>query len=222
VNRRRGPRHHHERHRARRDFWRAWREEQRRRWEAGEAPQRGPGFPGPPGPVPRDWREFFHDYMGAWPEDHWAFGGRRFSPWHQGLESFNPFVASLLSKGGGLLPLLVLNLLAQQPRYGNEIMDRIAEATGGSWMANPGAIYPLMTLLERQGLIEGRWDDPRKRTVRMYQLTEIGEQELDRLTAIVQPKLEEAIEVLQRLAADLDSDESDQATDSNGGKDTHD
>ena len=93
------------------------------------------------------WRQFFHDFTGAWPEQHWALGGRRFRPWHQGVDNFNPFVASLLSKGGGLLPLLVLVLLEQQPRYGNELMELITERTSGQWLANPGAIYPLMNML---------------------------------------------------------------------------
>jgi PadR family transcriptional regulator PadR len=145
--------------------------------------------------------------MGAWPEEHWAFGGRRFSPWHQGQSSFNPFVASILSKGGGLLPLYVLHLLSQKPRYGNEIMDLITEQTAGQWGANPGAIYPLMNTLEEQGLIEGIWDDPTRRTVRVYHLTEYGDQELRRLKAIVRPKLVGAIKVMQNLVENLNTGE---------------
>jgi DNA-binding PadR family transcriptional regulator len=148
-------------------------------------------------------------YMGASPEEHWFFGGRRFSPWHQGMDTFNPFVATLLSKGGGLLPLYVLQLLSQKPRYGNEIMEMIAGRTGGQWVANPGAIYPLMTELEEVGLVEGVWEDPRKRTVRIYSLTERGVQELTRLKAIVRPKLAEAIEVLQGLMHDLNGEEDE-------------
>lgn len=165
---------------------------------------------GPPPPeIAHEWRTFFHQRMGEFPEDHWAFGGRRFSPWHQGDDAFNPFVASLLSKGGGLLPLLVLNSLAEQPRYGNEIMSLIAERTSGQAEANPGALYPLMNMLESRGYVRGEWEDPRKRTVRIYQLTEAGREELQRLKSIVLPKLEEAIEVLQNLARDLNGDEGD-------------
>jgi DNA-binding PadR family transcriptional regulator len=149
------------------------------------------------------WREFFHSFVGDWPERHWAFGGRRFRPWHQGEAAFNPLVASLLSKGGGLLPLYVLHLLSEAPRYGNQIMALLAERTGGMWAPNPGAIYPLMTLMEDQGLIHGRWEDPQKRTVRIYSLTKTGELELNRLGAIMHPKLKEAIDVLQKLSSDL-------------------
>lgn len=189
--------------RRRPNFWQAWHEEQHRWWEEHGSPEEGPRPPVPPPPMARAWRKFFHDYTGDWPEDHWALGGRRFSPWHQGIDRFNPFVASALSKGGGLLPLLVLVFLAQQPRYGNELMDLLAERTGGNWLANPGAIYPLMTMLEKQGLVEGEWPDPRKRTVRIYRLTAAGRQEMERLKAIVRPKLEEAAAVLGKLAQDL-------------------
>jgi DNA-binding PadR family transcriptional regulator len=192
----------------RRDFWRDWREERHRLGEAHEEPGfRGPHFP--PRQRARYWREFFHQFMGSWPEDHWAFGGRRFNPWHQGKDEFNPFVASMLSKGGGLLPLYVMHILAERPHYGNEIMERITQRTGGQWVSNPGAIYPLMGMLEQQGLVVGDWEDPRKRTIRIYRLTERGEQEMARLIAIVRPKLEEAIEVLEEIARDLNGGESD-------------
>lgn len=147
--------------------------------------------------------------MGTWPENHWAFRGRRFNPWHQGKDAFNPLVASLLSKGGGLLPLYVLHLLAQQPRYGNEIMEKLSERTNGQWVANPGAIYPLMTVLEEQGFIIGKWEDPVKRTVRIYEITELGKKELPRLKAVVLPKLEETLEVLENMADDLTGDDTE-------------
>lgn len=186
------------------DFWGAWREEQRRLWDEERDEVWEPETPLPPHlELMRTWREFFHTFMGDWPERHWAFGGRRFRPWHQGEAAFNPLVASVLSKGGGLLPLVVLHLLSEAPRYGNQIMALLAERTGGMWMANPGAIYPLMTLMEDQGLIQGHWEDPHKRTVRIYSLTETGKLELKRLSAIMRPKLQEAIEVLQNLASDL-------------------
>lgn len=194
----------------RKNFWRDWQAEQERFWKTHGGRQdhhHGPRFPGPE--MARAWRAFFHDFMGAWPEEHWAFSGRRFNPWHQGVDTFNPFVAGLLSKGGGLLPLYVMQLLSERPYYANELMSLISERTGRQWMANPGAIYPLMNHLERHGLIEGEWEDPRKRTVRVYHLTGAGIRELACLKSIVRPKLEEAIEVLQDLVDDLDDGADD-------------
>lgn len=192
------------------NFWLDWQAEQARFWEShgrGASGHPGTHFSGPE--LARTWRTFFRDFMGVWPEEHWAFGGRRFSPWHQGVDTFNPFVSSLLSKGGGLLPLYVLQLLAERPYYANELMGLITERTGRQWMANPGAIYPLMTQLEQHGLVAGEWEDPRKRTVRIYHLTETGTQELARLKSIVRPKLQEAIEVLQDLIQDLNVEVKD-------------
>lgn len=149
------------------------------------------------------WRQYFNSYMGANPEEHWLFGGRRFRPWHHGRSGFNPFVANVMSMGGGLLPVLVLQLIADEPRYGNEIMQLIRQRTAGQWVANPGAIYPLLTQMEGEGFITGEWDDPRKRTTRVYQITPEGEVELTRLKEIVQPKLSEAIMVLQDIENSL-------------------
>jgi len=228
-HKRRGKKHWHKRH----NFWHDWHEAQEGVGEEAPymEPPPGPPFKGPPfrpPPMVHAWRDFFHTFMGAWPEEHWAFGGRRFSPWHQGIDSFNPFVATLLSKGGGLLPLLVMHLLDQEPRYGNEIMELIAERTQGQWVANPGAIYPLLTMLEEEGLVEGKWSDPRKRTMRIYHLTPAGEEELVRLKAILRPKLEEAAQVMQELARDMNGDEDEgppwaeeaSASDSESGTDT--
>jgi DNA-binding PadR family transcriptional regulator len=105
-----------------------------------------------------------------------------------------------------------MQLVAQKPRYGNEIMEIIAERTGGQWVSNPGAIYPLLTQLEEEGLVEGLWEDPQKRTIRIYSLTKDGVQELARLKAIVRPKLAEAIEVLQKFERDLNDDVGEEAS----------
>ena len=186
-----------------RDFWREWRDERH-----GHGPDIPVGQPLSPKEM-EAWRDFFHKTFGTWPEQHWIVGGRRFSPWHQGIDSFNPFVASLLSKGGGLLPLYVLHLVAQQPRYGNEIMDLLGMRTNGQWVSNPGAIYPLLALLEREGFIKGEWEDPDRRTVRVYTITPSGQDEVTRINTIVAPKVEETITILQELLTDLQGRSSD-------------
>ncbi|MFN2158807.1 MAG: PadR family transcriptional regulator [Anaerolineales bacterium] len=157
------------------------------------------------------WRDHFAEFLGTPPEDHWLFGGRRFKPWATGTWGppgrFNPFVADLMSKGGGLLPLIVLHLLSEMPRYGNDIMREIEERTQGHWGPNPGAIYPLLTLMEDGGLIAGDWEDPNKRTRRIYRLTDAGKGELVRLKEVMRPKLEEAINILRDLSGELENNE---------------
>ena len=152
---------------------------------------------------PRRWRERFEQFLGQPPEEHWMFGRRRFRPWQRGMAFFNPFVSAIFSRRGGLLPLYVLHLLDQEPRYGNELMNIIAERTAGGWSANPGAIYPLLNDLEEYGLIAGEWEDPQRRTVRRYTITESGRDELKRLKSVIHPKLQEAIDVLSGISDEL-------------------
>lgn len=191
------------------NFWGRW-DEERRRWREEHDTEAGPMHGPPPREIREAWREYFHRFSGEWPEHHWAFGGRRFTPWHKGDVSFNPFTANLFSQGGGLLPLIVLRLLAEKPRYGNEIMGLISEQTSGQWTANPGAIYPLMTELEDRGFVKGEWEDPRKRTMKIYELTEFGKKELKRVVAIVRPKLDDVVDVLQRILKDLAHEDNEE------------
>ncbi len=46
-----------------------------------------------------------------------------------------------------------LILLAEEPMYGYQIMQAIAERTGAAWRPSPGAIYPTIAQLEDEGLV---------------------------------------------------------------------
>jgi DNA-binding PadR family transcriptional regulator len=157
------------------------------------------------------WKSYFSDFIGGPPEKHWLFRGRRFKPWFSRRWGpptlFNPFVADLMSKGGGLLALFVLHLLAEKPRYGNDIMREIEERTQGRWASNPGAIYPLLNAMEESEIVVGEWEDADKRTRRIYHLTPKGEDEYERLKEVMRPKLEEAISIMSDIYTDLETDE---------------
>ena len=89
-----------------------------------------------------------------------------------------------------VLPLLVLHLIADEPSYGNQLMERIAGMTEGVLSVNPNTMYPLLRRLEEEGLIEGQWEHPERRTRRFYSLTKAGRKEHKRLLAEVRPFLE--------------------------------
>lgn len=182
------------RRRHHRNFWQKWAE---------DMSNQGP-------PDPQTWREYFAAFMGMPPGEHWLFRARRFRPWQMGDVLFNPFVSALLSKSGGLLPLYTLHLLSQAPRYGNEIITALAQRTDEQGFANPAAVYPLLAELEERGFVVSEWDDPVKRTTRRYTITEAGREELERLKAVIRPKLREAIEVLKDMIDELDEDEEEQ------------
>jgi DNA-binding PadR family transcriptional regulator len=147
------------------------------------------------------WGEHVRRCLGREPRDHWFFGGRRFMAWWAGHEatSANPLVALVLSRSGGLLPLYVLHLLALSPRHGNDIMRELEQRSHGTWRTNPGAIYPLLRFMERRGLVEGHWEEPSKRTRRIYHLTAAGRQQYARLKELMQLGLREALQVVQEL-----------------------
>ena len=187
-----------------RRFWRKWHEAYDDSCKDKSAPEHDPRIA---------WRKHFAEFLGTPPEEHWLFSGRRFKPWASGDLGppglFNPFVADLMSNGGGLLSLLVLHLLSEKPRYGNDIMREIEDRTQGGWESNPGAIYPLLSIMEQRDLVHGEWEDLEKRTRRIYRLTPQGHQELERLKEVMRPKLEEAIDVLRKLHKNFESDEED-------------
>ena len=57
--------------------------------------------------------------------------------------------------------------------------------------------------MEENGLVRSRWEDPDKRTRRIYQITDEGRQELERLRRVLRPEVMEAIEVLHVLYDEL-------------------
>ena len=47
-----------------------------------------------------------------------------------------------------------LSLLAEEPRNGYQIIQEIAERSGGVWQPSPGSVYPALQQLEDEGLIQ--------------------------------------------------------------------
>ncbi|MDO5286844.1 MAG: PadR family transcriptional regulator [Actinomycetia bacterium] len=64
----------------------------------------------------------------------------------------------------------MLQLLAEEPRNGYQVITALDERTDGAWRPSPGAIYPALSQLEDEGLIEAVDRDGGK----AYQLTAAG------------------------------------------------
>lgn len=73
----------------------------------------------------------------------------------------------------------VLAALADGPAHGYEVMRRLEERSGGLWRPSPGSVYPMLQLLEDEGLAKGSEADGR----RSYELTEEGRAEAERRSA---------------------------------------
>jgi PadR family transcriptional regulator PadR len=114
----------------------------------------------------------------------------------KGAGSGDPLIGDL--RRAGLLPLLVLHFAAQQPAYGNQLIERIATLTGGALSVNPNTMYPLLRSLEERGLVAGEWEHPERRSRRFYRATDAGREELARLRGELGPRLD-------RIAASIDA-----------------
>jgi len=102
-----------------------------------------------------------------------------------------------------VLPLLVLHLIDQGPSYGNQLMERIAGMTEGVLSVNPNTMYPLLRRLEEDGLIEGQWEHPERRTRRFYSLTPKGRGEYARLVADVRPFLDSVARSIDEIVREV-------------------
>lgn len=68
-----------------------------------------------------------------------------------------------------------LFLLAEQPMNGYQIIQTLADRTDGVWRPSPGSVYPVLSQLEDEGLIEPFDDEGRK----AFTLTDAGRDEVE-------------------------------------------
>jgi DNA-binding PadR family transcriptional regulator len=119
----------------------------------------------------------------------------------RGVGSGDPLIGDL--RRAGLLPLLVLHFAAQAPAYGNQLIERIGELTGGALTVNPNTMYPLLRSLEGQGLIAGEWEHPERRSRRFYRVTPAGHEELARLGGELGPRLDRIAASIEAIRTEL-------------------
>jgi PadR family transcriptional regulator, regulatory protein PadR len=78
----------------------------------------------------------------------------------------------------GTLQYCVLSLLADEERYGFDLVRGLAERDG--MVTSEGTIYPLLSRLRRDGLVESTWQEsPSGPPRRYYRLTDAGRAALE-------------------------------------------
>lgn len=125
-------------------------------------------------------------------------GGPRFGPgFGPGGPRGGPFPGGRRGRrtSRGDIRTAVLALLAEQPRHGYDIIQEIAERSGGNWRPSPGSVYPTISQLEDEGLALVEKSDGR----RVVSLTEAG-------TAYVTEHRAELDAVWEALGRDADSE----------------
>jgi PadR family transcriptional regulator, regulatory protein PadR len=117
----------------------------------------------------------------------------------------DPFSGELRRRD--VLPLIVMHVMSSGPSYGNQLMDRISELTEGVLSVNPNTMYPLLRQLESQGLVEGRWEHPERRSRRYYSLTPAGKKEYRRLRKEVRPFLDSVARSIDEIVHEVYGDD---------------
>jgi DNA-binding PadR family transcriptional regulator len=92
------------------------------------------------------------------------------------------------------LRLVLLSLIAEQPRHGYDLIREVEARTGGAYAPSPGVVYPMTTLLLDMGLVEEAVGDGQRK---LFAITDAGRADL----AAHQAEAEAAFAKLQMLAA---------------------
>jgi DNA-binding PadR family transcriptional regulator len=90
----------------------------------------------------------------------------------------------------GELRLVLLKLIADQPRHGYDLIRAVEEMTGGEYAPSPGVVYPTLTMLLDMGHIEEAEAEGARKA---FSITPEGQAELD-------DKAEEVEALFERLA----------------------
>lgn len=104
----------------------------------------------------RFWHDHSHGPMGGHCD--WAAHFGRFDKHHRDAWSRHGGGESRRSRSRmfeqGDLRFVILKLLSEKPAHGYEIIKAVEEHFGGTYAPSPGIVYPTLTLLEEEGLIE--------------------------------------------------------------------
>ena len=91
------------------------------------------------------------------------------------MTNFQKEVQTKLTKG--LLDLIVLQLIDNQPMHGYQIITKIRRNYGVYF--GPSTVYPLLVSLEKKGQVESKWNMKSQRPRKVYELTSRGKNVLD-------------------------------------------
>ena len=77
---------------------------------------------------------------------------------------------------GGELRLVLLKLIADEPRHGYQLIKAIDDLTEGEYAPSPGIVYPTLTMLEDMGFIR---EQKSKDSKKVFEATDEGRAHLD-------------------------------------------
>lgn len=79
----------------------------------------------------------------------------------------------------GTLDLLILKALSAGELHGLGVSRRIEQITGGTFLVQPGSLFPALHRLEEAGWLSARWESSENnRRAKYYELTKSGRRQL--------------------------------------------
>lgn len=99
--------------------------------------------------------------------------------------------------------LYILHLLTEKSYYGNEIIDEIKSRLDYKWEPSPGMVYPLLRDLESEDYILGWWQEPDKRSIRHYRITDSGFEHYKKLKLIYEEGFKESLTIIKNTLLDI-------------------
>ncbi len=80
----------------------------------------------------------------------------------------------------GSTATLILSLLSKESMYGYQLVKEMARRSEGYFRLKEGTLYPALHRLERDGLVEGVWEESKSgQGRRYYHITTLGFARLD-------------------------------------------
>lgn len=88
----------------------------------------------------------------------------------------------------GVLDMLVLKLLAEQSKYGYQLIQELQEKSGGIFCLKEGTLYPILYRLEDEQFVESKWSEPEEKQLprKYYVLTDKGREALPQIHQVWQ------------------------------------
>ncbi|MGO1470500.1 MAG: PadR family transcriptional regulator [Tissierella sp.] len=99
--------------------------------------------------------------------------------------------------------IYILHLLNEKHYYGNELKDEISKRVDLKWSPSPGMIYPLLRELESSSYIEGWWDEPTKRSIRRYKITDSGIKHYNNLVLKHRSSFNDSLIIIKSVLKDI-------------------
>jgi len=87
------------------------------------------------------------------------------------------------------LRLVLLTLIAEQPRHGYDLIKAMEERSGGHYSPSPGVIYPALAMLADEGVVAEQESEDHRRS---FAITDAGR-------AVLTAEAEQAAAAMERL-----------------------